>query len=127
MLGSPGAVTRGCGVWLLPGTGPEPSFSDQVREGSGAGGLPGGVYKDTGPGCVCVFMCVCLCRESGLSTPHPPPLLEAHRSMQSGDAPSALAGDVGHKWGQGCGTCPSWADLLCAHGARDLPAPDLDA
>ena len=60
MLGSPGAIMRGCGVWLLPRTGRELSFSDQVREGRGAGGLPGGVYKDTGPGCVCVCGCMCV-------------------------------------------------------------------
>ena len=61
MLGSPGAIMRGCGVWLLTRMGWEPSFSDQVREGSGPGGLPRDVYKDTGPGCVCVFVCVRVC------------------------------------------------------------------
>ena len=72
MLGSPGAIMRGCGVWLLTRMGWEPSFSDQVREGSGAGGLPRGVYKDTGPGCVCVCVCacVCVCVESPVSA-HP--------------------------------------------------------
>ena len=131
MLRSPGAWHEG--LWSLAPAqdGPEPSFLDQVREGRGFRGPAWGCLQGQRARvcvCVCVRVCVCvLCRESSLSIPHSPPPLEPHCSVHSGSAPSALAGDVGHKRGQGCGTCPSWADLLCAHGARDLPAPDLDA
>ena len=90
--------------------------------------------------CACVYVRVCVCacvrarvcvrvrvcvRSDGLSTP-PPPSPESH--CTPGVASRVpWAGDTGHKQGQGCAACPSWADLLSALGAHDLLAPDLDA
>lgn len=108
--GSPWAWQEGLPGRALPRTGPEPSFSDGCGVGPGEQ-----AREDSGPG-VCTH--VPGCEE---------PRLRSSQDLVAACTPAVPGvgrpGHVGHKQGQGFGTCPSWADLLSAPGAGETAGP----
>lgn len=108
--GHHGPGKRGCRVALCPGRARSPASWMGVGRGPGEQ-----AREDSGPG-VCTH--VPGCEE---------PRLRSSQDLVAACTPAVPGvgrpGHVGHKQGQGFGTCPSWADLLSAPGAGETAGP----